>query len=219
MSLIRCCCVSAMRNLRHREIDDLEVRMRSRRRRTCAVKKIIHRARDRSGLCYIINHSGAGVVSVHPRIVPPLTASSARLENVRHFIALDDADEADLGGWLAYEKLLADGSEDFSRPAFGERDLLTINYTSGTTSRPKGVMITHRNAYMNVVGTLIHLPMTSADRYLWTLPMFHANGWTFTCTVTAVGPCTSACRSSMPRSCSSSLRASASRCFARRGAC
>jgi fatty-acyl-CoA synthase len=48
-------------------------------------------------------------------------------------------------------------------------------------------MITHRNAYMNVVGTLIHIPMTPADRYLWTLPMFHANGWTFTWTVTAAG--------------------------------
>ena len=48
-------------------------------------------------------------------------------------------------------------------------------------------MITHRNAYMNVVGTLIHDPMTLADRYLWTLPMFHANGWTFVWIVTAVG--------------------------------
>ena len=70
---------------------------------------------------------------------------------------------------------------------FRRRDLLTINYTSGTTSRPKGVMITHRNAWMNCIGTLLHLPMTSADRYLWTLPMFHANGWTFVWTVTAVG--------------------------------
>jgi fatty-acyl-CoA synthase len=68
---------------------------------------------------------------------------------------------ADVGGWLMYEKLLADGSEDFSRPSVGERDLLTIKYTSGTTLRPKGVMVTHRNAYMNVVGTLIHLAMTS----------------------------------------------------------
>ena len=48
-------------------------------------------------------------------------------------------------------------------------------------------MITHRNAYMNVVGTLLHLPMRLTDRYLWTLPMFHANGWTFTWAVTAVG--------------------------------
>ncbi len=73
------------------------------------------------------------------------------------------------------------------RPAIQETDLLTINYTSGTTSRPKGVMITHRNAYLNAIGTLLHHPMTMADRYLWTLPMFHANGWTFVWIVTAVG--------------------------------
>src|SRR5213076_2754909 len=53
--------------------------------------------------------------------------------------------------------------------------------------RPKGVMITHRNAYMNSVGTLVHEHMTCSDRYLWTLPMFHANGWTFVWTVTAAG--------------------------------
>jgi fatty-acyl-CoA synthase len=73
------------------------------------------------------------------------------------------------------------------RPAIAESDLLTINYTSGTTARPKGVMITHRNAWMNSIGVLVHHPMTAADRYLWTLPMFHANGWTFVWTVTAVG--------------------------------
>src|SRR2546428_437612 len=68
-----------------------------------------------------------------------------------------------------------------------ERALLTINYTSGTTARPKGVMITHRNAYLNAVGTLIHLRLGIGDRYLWTLPMFHANGWTFVWVVTAAG--------------------------------
>lgn len=65
--------------------------------------------------------------------------------------------------------------------------MLAINYTSGTTSRPKGVMVTHRNVWVNAVGTLIHHPMSCADRYLWTLPMFHANGWTFTWIVTAAG--------------------------------
>lgn len=85
------------------------------------------------------------------------------------------------------KKVIAATAPSFNRPEIGENDLLTINYTSGTTSRPKGVMITHRNAYLNVVGTLLHFPMTSADRYLWTLPMFHANGWTFVWAVTAVG--------------------------------
>ena len=92
-------------------------------------------------------------------------------------------------GWLNYETLLAGATGNFVRPAIQEKDVLTINYTSGTTSRPKGVMITHRNAYMNAVGLLIHHPMTPADRYLWTLPMFHANGWTFVWIVTAVGGC------------------------------
>src|SRR5205814_9145986 len=73
------------------------------------------------------------------------------------------------------------------RPSIGEDDVITINYTSGTTSRPKGVMITHRNAYMNAVGTMLHLPMRMTDRFLWTLPMFHANGWTYTWIVTAAG--------------------------------
>src|SRR5207302_8670132 len=90
-------------------------------------------------------------------------------------------------GWLDYETLLANAGRDFRPATIRETDLLTINYTSGTTSRPKGVMITHRNAYTNVVGTLLHHPMTVADRYLWTLPMFHANGWTFVWIVTAVG--------------------------------
>ncbi len=90
-------------------------------------------------------------------------------------------------GWLDYEALLAGADTDFARPEIAETDLLTINYTSGTTSRPKGVMITHRNAYMNIVGTLIHVHLTPADRYLWTLPMFHANGWTFVWIITAVG--------------------------------
>ena len=96
--------------------------------------------------------------------------------------------EGERDGWLSYEALLsAESPGRFDHADITERDLLTINYTSGTTSRPKGVMITHRNAYMNVVGTLLHHPMTCADRYLWTLPMFHANGWTFVWTVTAVG--------------------------------
>ena len=83
--------------------------------------------------------------------------------------------------------LVRDRSPEFARAEIAERDLLSINYTSGTTSRPKGVMITHRNAYLNIVGTLLHLPMRLTDRYLWTLPMFHANGWTFPWIVTAVG--------------------------------
>src|SRR5207249_1267782 len=100
-----------------------------------------------------------------------------------HLVAL----EGSRAGWDEYETLVAAASTRFIPASVEESDLLTINYTSGTTSRPKGVMITHRNAYMNVVGMLIHLPLQMTDRYLWTLPMFHANGWTYPWIVTAVG--------------------------------
>ena len=132
---------------------------------------------------YIINHSGATVVCAHEDYLECVEGLRPQLPNVRHFVALEGTST----GWLDYERLLDEAPASFERPAIEENDLLTINYTSGTTSRPKGVMITHRNAYMNVVGTLLHVPMQVADRYLWTLPMFHANGWTFTWAVTAVG--------------------------------
>jgi fatty-acyl-CoA synthase len=136
---------------------------------------------------YIINHSGAKVVCVHADYLPAVESVYRALPGVRHFVALEGGGRGREVRWLDYETLLSEAEPSFASPEIGERDLLTINYTSGTTSRPKGVMITHRNAYINVVGTLIHLPMTAADRYLWTLPMFHANGWTFTWTVTAAG--------------------------------
>ena len=132
---------------------------------------------------YLINHSGARVVCVHSDYLDAVDSIHSQLPNVTSFVAL----EGEKTGWLDYEALLADARAEIDLAPIEETDLLTINYTSGTTSRPKGVMITHRNAYMNVVGTLIHHPMTVADRYLWTLPMFHANGWTFVWIVTAAG--------------------------------
>jgi fatty-acyl-CoA synthase len=132
---------------------------------------------------YIINHSGARVVCAAEPHAAQVDGIRAELRGVEHYVSLEGARD----GWLDHEALLGDAPSAFERPAVAESDLLTINYTSGTTSRPKGVMITHRNAWMNTIGVLVHLHMTAADRYLWTLPMFHANGWTFVWTVTAVG--------------------------------
>ena len=132
---------------------------------------------------YLIQHSGATVVCAGADYVAAVDSIRSDLKDVVHFVSLDGPRQ----DWLDYESLVTDASASFNRPAIGERDLLTINYTSGTTSRPKGVMITHRNAWVNCVGMLAHTPMTPADAYLWTLPMFHANGWTFTWTVTAAG--------------------------------
>jgi fatty-acyl-CoA synthase len=132
---------------------------------------------------YLIQHSGAKVVCAHSDYLDAVDSIRGELPDVQAFVAL----ESPRAGWLDYEALLAASPATFDRPEIRETDLITINYTSGTTSRPKGVMITHRNAYMNAVGTLVHHPMSCADRYLWTLPMFHANGWTFVWIVTAAG--------------------------------
>jgi len=132
---------------------------------------------------YLINHSGARIVCAHGDYLDAVDSIRAALPQVTQFVALEGARP----GWLDYETALAAANDLPPVPDMKESDLLTINYTSGTTSRPKGVMMTHRNAWMNSVGILIHAPMTAADRYLWTLPMFHANGWTYVWTVTAVG--------------------------------
>src|SRR6202044_1042851 len=132
---------------------------------------------------YVTEHSGATVLCVHADYLDSVDSVRARMPGVRHFVAL----EGEKAGWLSYQSLLEGSGESLEFPEIVETDLLSINYTSGTTSRPKGVMITHRNAWMNSVGALAHWPMTPADRYLWTLPMFHANGWTFVWTITAVG--------------------------------
>jgi fatty-acyl-CoA synthase len=133
---------------------------------------------------YMIDHSGATVVCVHSDQMDAVDQIRKRLKGgVRHFVAFENP----RSGWLDYEALIAQAPSGFRRVDIAETDVISINYTSGTTSRPKGVMITHRNAWVNSVGTLVHHPMSASDRYLWTLPMFHANGWTFVWTVTAAG--------------------------------
>src|SRR5437667_1164961 len=146
---------------------------------------------------YLINHSGSRMVCADRDYLGAIDNIREQLPTVEHFVALSCSVELPArenlrspqpnSGWLDYEAMLDASSAEFVRPEIHETDLLTINYTSGTTSRPKGVMTTHRKAWMNSIGTLVHQPMTYADRYLWTLPMFHANGWTFVWTVTAAG--------------------------------
>jgi acyl-CoA synthetase (AMP-forming)/AMP-acid ligase II len=146
---------------------------------------------------YLINHSGSRMVCADRDYLATIDGIREQLPKVELFVALscnvelpaceDFRSSQPNSAWLNYEAMLNASSSEFSRPEIHETDLLTINYTSGTTSRPKGVMITHRNAWMNSIGTLLYAPMSCADRYLWTLPMFHANGWTFVWTVTAAG--------------------------------
>jgi fatty-acyl-CoA synthase len=132
---------------------------------------------------YMANHSGAKVLLVHEDYLELIDGVRERMPGVRHYVAL----EGRRRGWLEYPALLAERVAAPPQVEVEEHEMLTINYTSGTTSRPKGVMITHRNAWMNTVGLLVHWPIRVGERYLWTLPMFHANGWTFPWTVTAAG--------------------------------
>ncbi len=134
---------------------------------------------------YITSHSGAKVLCVHPDYLEAVDGVRDQLVGVEHFVCLGEA--GGRKGWSEDEAGIAGASAHFEPAVIGESDLISLNYTSGTTAKPKGVMITHRNAWANAVGTLVHLHMTVGNRYLWTLPMFHANGWTFVWIVTAVG--------------------------------
>jgi fatty-acyl-CoA synthase len=134
---------------------------------------------------YITNHSGASVLCVHPDYLAAIDGVREQLRTVEHFVVLGDA--GDRAGWREHDAEVAAAKPSFKRVDIDESDLLALNYTSGTTAKPKGVMITHRNAWMNVMDTLVHFHLTVGDTYLWTLPMFHANGWTFVWIITAVG--------------------------------
>jgi fatty-acyl-CoA synthase len=107
---------------------------------------------------YIINHCGATVVCAHTDYLQAVDGIRDRLPGVRHFVALEGSRD----DWIDYELALRLHSPDFAKADIAETDLLTINYTSGTTARPKGVMITHRNAYINVMGTLVHHHLSPA---------------------------------------------------------
>ena len=144
---------------------------------------------------YILNHCGATVVCVHSDYLDAVDGIRGQLTGIEHFVALEGARD----GWIDYEAAVASHPASFASVEIAETDLLAINYTSGTTARPKGVMVTHRNAFINVMGILAHHHLSPADRYLWTLPMFHANGWTFTWINTARGMANVCLRQVEPR--------------------
>src|SRR5579871_2558276 len=124
---------------------------------------------------YILNHSGARVLCVDKDYVAAVETIRGQLPKVEHFVSLEGPRE----GWVDYEAEIAAATGGFEAADVDENDLITISYTSGTTARPKGVMMTHRNAYLNALGTLTHFAMSPADKCLWTPPMFHVSGWTF----------------------------------------
>jgi fatty-acyl-CoA synthase len=140
---------------------------------------------------YILNHSEARVLFVDgelARLVAPIRDS---LETIELIVTVYDEQVGDPGDGRPgadYEAFLANGRpEPLESWLADENDLLSINYTSGTTGNPKGVMYGHRGAYLNSLGEVLELGMDRHSVYLWTLPMFHANGWCFPWAVVAVG--------------------------------
>jgi fatty-acyl-CoA synthase len=119
-------------------------------------------------LAWILNHCGARLAIADPQLAAELPKSVHAVTD--------------------YEKWLSQGrypARDLPEPA--EDGFMAINYTSGTTGFPKGVMYTHRGAYLNALGEVIEHGLTNSSVYLWTLPMFHCNGWCFPWAVTAAG--------------------------------
>ena len=142
---------------------------------------------EASTLGYILEHGEASVLLVDTEF-SALAAEAVRLSG-RDLLVIDIEDSEGPGGArigeLTYEELLAEGREDFG---YGlpddEWDALALNYTSGTTGQPKGVVYSHRGAWTNAVNNVVTWAMPHHPIYLWTLPLFHCNGWCFPWTVT-----------------------------------
>jgi fatty-acyl-CoA synthase len=139
-------------------------------------------------IAYIIEHSDSKAVFVDNELFESIRPVLQKLNRVELFVNICDASDICPLKGPEYEAFLAGASDE--TPAIDvddEYQLATINYTSGTTGRPKGVMYHHRGAYINALGEIQEAGMTSNSVYLWTLPMFHCNGWCFTWAVTAIG--------------------------------
>lgn len=136
---------------------------------------------------YIINHAGVKAVLVDYEYTGMVDAIRDQLPKVEHWIVAA-YEKGNCPGWTDWNGLVANASPDAPHlPERDENDLVSINYTSGTTARPKGVMLTHRNVYINAYSLIAHLRISHEDVELWTLPMFHCNGWGGVYTMTGMG--------------------------------
>jgi fatty-acyl-CoA synthase len=133
-------------------------------------------------MSFIVEHSGAAVLLATAEFAEVARTVATRA-GVRLIVAGGESDEYEtLLAAAATAAVVSPDGEDLD-----ERQLLAINYTSGTTGRPKGVMYHHRGAYLQALAMCYHAGLGPDARYLWTLPMFHCDGWCFTWAVTAAG--------------------------------
>jgi len=139
-------------------------------------------------LLYILNHCGAKVVCVDYEYTDRITPILKDLETAQKFILLTNGERPEAIDWPGYDNLLAAASpEPPPEPQMDENDVAEIFYTSGTTARPKGVMLTHRNLCANAYAYMTTLALTDSDVQLHTVPLFHVNGWGAPHALTAVG--------------------------------
>ncbi len=138
---------------------------------------------------YIIGHAGVKAVLVDYEYTNVVDGIRANCPKVEHFVVADPrANPATPAGWTDWDQLIArQPTTPTPHVEQDENDTTSINYTSGTTARPKGVMLTHRNCYINAYDFIAHLRIQHNDVELWTLPMFHANGWGGPFALTAMG--------------------------------
>ena len=137
---------------------------------------------------YILNHGGAKVVIVEEGLTHLINSIRDKLETVEHFILASDDSKTSEEGWQDYESLIAGAaSEEPPSVEIEENETSALLYTSGTTGRPKGVMLTHRNLYINAVNSICEFGVHERDIYLHTLAQFHCNGWGVGYAVTGMG--------------------------------
>lgn len=145
---------------------------------------------DAPTLAFILEHGEAKVLITDREFSPVIKEALEQLKNPITVIDVDDhlAEGGDMLGEMDYETFLNEGDPEFEwQPPENEWQAIALNYTSGTTGNPKGVVYHHRGAFLNAMGNALVFGLNHSSVYLWTLPMFHCNGWTFTWAVTAVG--------------------------------
>ena len=157
---------------------------------TGAVLNALNYRLDAAAIAFILKHAETKVL-ITDREFSPIIKSALDQAGRDDLTVIDIDDPLAEGGELLgekdYEALLEEGDPDFQwEPPTNEWQALSLNYTSGTTGNPKGVVFHHRGAFLNAMGNAMTFGLNRESVYLWTLPMFHCNGWTFTWAVTAV---------------------------------
>ncbi|MEM7507520.1 MAG: acyl-CoA synthetase [Pseudomonadota bacterium] len=156
-----------------------------------AVLNALNTRLDAAGIAFILDHGEARIVLVDTELAPLLTEALALVKGAApRVIEYTDATtgETASGAYQDFEDFLQTGDPDFAwRMPEDEWDAISLNYTSGTTGDPKGVVYHHRGASLLSTGNIVHAGLSEPMVYLWTLPMFHCNGWCFPWSVSVVG--------------------------------